>query len=114
MKLDPVAEVFLYDIVFRNRSNLPRDQIENRTTYGHKFNQGAVVSIGASYREFRAEALRASQQYEFTLVCDVSSFFNSVYHHDIEHFYREHWNGDDTDHLGLFLRQANEQKKAKL
>lgn len=107
MKLDPVAEVFLYDLVYRNRTSLPRDAIAGRRAFGFRFRERNVISSGAAYRHFRSAVRDASLDFEFSLECDISAYFNSIYHHDIEHFYRDHWSSTDVDHLGLFLRQVN-------
>jgi len=40
-KLDPVAEIFLYDLIFRNRSLFRKSFSDNRESFGYRFSKAS-------------------------------------------------------------------------
>lgn len=108
LKLDPVAELFVYDAVYRNRTSFKKDHVPNRRSFGYRFAGGEPISPMSSYRDFRAAVAEASGAFEYSLRLDVALYFNSIYHHDlVAYFSSLGWPGSDVEQLGIFLREIN-------
>lgn len=108
VKLDPVAELFIYDIVYRNRALFRKDFSQNRCSFGYKFEQGKPISPTKSYGDFKGHLAYAKAHYKFALKFDIATYFNSVYHHYIVRWFSDIGaTSDDVEHLGQFLREAN-------
>lgn len=108
VKLDPVAEYFAYDIVHRNRNYFRKDFQENRKSFGYRFENGKPISSSASYSDFRKQISIASEKYKYSIKCDIATYFNSIYHHDIvSTFSNKGWSPNDIEFLGQFLREIN-------
>jgi Reverse transcriptase (RNA-dependent DNA polymerase) len=108
VKLDPVAELFIYDLVYRNRLLFRKDFGSNRRCFGYRFENGEPLSPTKSYSAFKAAVTQARMKYPFMVKFDIAAYFNSIYHHDLVHWFGE--NGaspDDVEHLGQFLRETN-------
>lgn len=107
-KLDPVAEVFIYDLVYRNRHTFRPDFGQTRRSFGYRFREGFPVPLTESYSQFRQAILEANAVYRYAACFDISSYFNSVYHHDlVQWFNRDGRSLDDANNLGQFLRETN-------
>ena len=52
-KLDPVAEYFVYDLVYRNRDYFKKSQKDTRQNFGYRFAGGKPIPISRSYKAFR-------------------------------------------------------------
>lgn len=108
VKLDPVAEFFLYDIVFRHRHTFRADHQDTRRTFGYRFHSGTPTQASAAYGSFKAAIRDARTQYRYTLSVDVATYFNSVYQHDLVNCVRGlQWLDHDTEAFGQFLRETN-------
>ncbi|TJV14899.1 antiviral reverse transcriptase Drt5 [Mesorhizobium sp.] len=106
VKLDPVAEVFIYDFMYRNRGLIRGSISKERESYGYRFKEGALLSPTLSYRGFKGAKSEYSQRYQHSLSFDVSSYFNSIYHHDITEWAADRrFDEKDTALLGRFLRE---------
>lgn len=107
-KLDPVAEFYLYDVIYRHRSAFRKRKEAKRISFGYRFVKGRVPPPSESYREFASSVRKAKSQYKYSLAFDVSSYFNSIYHHDLVARFRdlvdEH---DEIDLYGRFFREIN-------
>ena len=103
-----MAELYLYDLVYRNRRSFRADFSESRRSFGYRFHEGLPLSPMTSYREFRQEVREAQEQYKYSLRMDVASYFNAIYHHDLVSFASEaKWSPDDVEGFGQLLREAN-------
>jgi len=49
VKLDPVSELFIYDLVYRNRKKFRSDFRENRKSFGYRFEGGQPIAQTHSY-----------------------------------------------------------------
>ena len=108
VKLDPVAEIFIYDIVYRNRGLFRQSFKENRLSFGYRFKEGKPISQSNSYVDFKSKIADAKTNYKFVLKCDITNYFNSLYHHYIVQWFSSIGASEkDFQHLGIFLRQAN-------
>lgn len=108
VKLDPVAELFIYDLVYRNRKTFRSDFRENRKSFGYRFEGGKPIAQAKSYTAFKSFIARAKKSYQFSAKFDISSYFNSIYHHDIIPWFSEGGRSiDDMEYFGQFLREIN-------
>ena len=107
-KLHPVEEFFIYEFVHRNRKSFRSNLTKNRYSYGYKFSSGIIESPSSSYREFKKNIYDSQIEYEYCIKFDIQSYFNSVYHHDVESWFRGiSKNEDEPKYLGQFLREIN-------
>lgn len=108
VKLDPVAELFIYDLVHRNRRTFRSDFREIRKSFGYRFKDGNPIAQIKSYAAFKSSIAHAKKFYKFSAKFDISSYFNSVYHHDLIAWFSEgNRSSKDTEYLGQFLREIN-------
>ena len=108
VKLDPVAEFFIYDIVFRNRKSFRSDHRSSRKSFGYRFSSGRPESASDAYAVYKTALAGARSDYPLTLKADVATYFNSIYHHDLVATVSEiGWVATDCDALGQFLRESN-------
>jgi hypothetical protein len=83
VKLDPVAELFIYDLVYRNRLLFRKDFRNTRRSFGYRFEDGEPLSPTKSYAAFKAAVTDGRMKYPHMLKFDIAAYFNSVYHHDL-------------------------------
>lgn len=108
VKLDPVAELFVYDLIYRNRERFRKDFNAQRRSFGYRFQDGKPISATQGYADFKAAIAQARQQYKFSVKFDVATYFNSIYHHDLVAWFSEAGRSlDDAEYLGQFLRETN-------
>jgi hypothetical protein len=104
-KLDPVAEFFIYDLTYRNRTTFRNIPLNQRKNFGYRFHRGKMLSPAQSYREFRLAVYKGLQQFTYGIKIDIAQYFNSLYHHDlIEWFNGIAKTKEDVDFLDKFLR----------
>ena len=107
-KLDPIAEFFLYDLAYRNRTSFRKSPRKSRENFGYRFVKGGPISPATSYRQFKAKVHRALDRYTFCVKCDVSSYFNSIYHHDLVNWFNDIAKSEeDAQFFDKFLKQTN-------
>lgn len=109
VKLDPVAEYFIYDLVYRNRSSFRKPISDIRSSFGYRFEAGAPISINSAYRDFKARTTECYAEYKFHIKFDIASYFNSLYHHDLSHWFsaKDGVTGNDKAAFGQFFREIN-------
>ncbi|MCC6241755.1 MAG: orotate phosphoribosyltransferase [Gemmatimonadaceae bacterium] len=108
VKLDPVAEYFIYDVIYRNREQFRRDHVSARRSFGYRFEGGSPLLASPSYGEFRSAVVEARGVYKYSLRCDVATYFNALYHHDLVAWFSQIGAPKkDYEDLGKFLREAN-------
>lgn len=108
VKLDPVAELFIYDLTYRNRLLFRKDFSDSRRSFGYRFENGEPLSPTKSYAAFKAAITEARQQFKHMVTFDVAAYFNSIYHHDLVRWFSElQASADDVEHFGQFLREVN-------
>ena len=107
VKLDPVAEYFIYDYVYRNRNIFRKPISQSRESFGYRFSDGEHVPVGVAFKGFKEQVNEAHQKFKAHLSFDVASYFNTIYHHDLSHWLSGHDNVDDVDKnsFGQFLRE---------
>lgn len=107
-KLDPVAEFFIYDLAYRNRSSFRKSGKQSRTNYGYRFESGRPISPANSYRAFKQGVHEALEKYKYCAKFDISTYFNSVYHHDLVMWFNDvATSEEDAQFFDKFLKQTN-------
>jgi hypothetical protein len=107
LKLDPVAEFYIYNIILKNKSAFRKDFSNKRQSFGHNFINGEPSSLSSSYRQFKKRVSLASRIYDHSLKIDIASYFNSLYHHDLVNWFANSIGQADGDSFGQFLREIN-------
>jgi hypothetical protein len=108
VKLDPVAELFIYDLIYRNKTRFRSNFRNNRKSFGYRFEGKQAVAQAKNYTEFKSEIGQAKKSYRFSAKFDISSYFNSIYHHDLVAWFSEGGRSpEDTIYFGHFLREIN-------
>lgn len=108
-KLDPVAEYFIYDLVYRNREIFRPTVSESRLSFGYRFEKGSHIPVNKAYREYKAAIATASKKFKHSIQFDIASYFNSIYHHDLVHWFCGKTDSADVDcqAFGKFFREIN-------
>lgn len=107
--LDPVATYFLYDVVYRNRSCFSNSIEPTRRAFGYHFKDDSALPVHKSFQEFSTSVDTAMVLYDHSLSFDIASYFNSIYHHDLEHWFLAlpGMPAADATALARFFRQTN-------
>ena len=108
VKLDPVAEYFLYDLIYRNRTLFRKPHDLARNHFGYRFENGRPLSPSRSYVEWKTDvALREFLTEEF-ISFDLASYFNGIYHHDLHAWFDALGASEqDVRAFGKFFREIN-------
>lgn len=107
VKLDPVAEFFLYDLVYANRARFTGRKRGSRIAYGYSFERGVPIAGSDAYAALRAKLGQLRLEYRYFRSLDIASYFNSLYHHDLEHWFNVRGQKRSSASLGTFLREIN-------
>ncbi|MGA7523308.1 MAG: antiviral reverse transcriptase Drt5 [Acidobacteriaceae bacterium] len=106
VKLDPVADFFLYDFVYRNRSIFRRSPNPQRTIYGFRIARGLPIPLLSSYTSFRKGIAGHRKSLAAHAHFDVAAYFNHIYHHDLVRWFEDAGGSpEDRDVFGRFLRE---------
>lgn len=113
-KLDPLAECFIYDLVFRNRELFPSPKSDSHKHFGYRFDEDdKPISSTEAYGAFRKAQSDFERRYLYSLTFDVASYFNSLRHDDIvEWCHVAGLSSQDTKALDIFLEQSNSGRGA--
>lgn len=110
IKLDVVAEYYLYELVHRNRDRFRKPHVpERRRHFGYRFEDGLPLSASRSYASFRSEVFNSHIGAEEFIAFDVANFFNNVYHHDLHAWFAKIGPKEQSDVVafGKFFREIN-------
>ena len=109
VKLDPVAEYFLYDVIYRNRSVFRPQVGLQRRSFGYRFKDGGYIPVHTAYTEYKASLVELTTRYAHRLQFDIASYFNTLYHHDIAHWFAASPGVTEADAaaIGKFFREIN-------
>lgn len=108
VKLDPVAEYFIYDLVYRNRKLFRKPHSQSRVHYGYRFENGVPLSASSEYKAFKNAVYVAGLFGEPFIGFDVSNYFNALYHHDLDAWLAAlDASNDDVQMFSKFLRETN-------
>jgi hypothetical protein len=107
VKLDPAAELFIYDFVYRNRSLFAKSPQQNRSIFGYRIVGGVPILGMQSYLDYKSKVSRCKRSYQHHAYLDVASYFNRIYHHDLTTWWEDVGGSPgDAEMLGKFLREA--------
>jgi hypothetical protein len=109
VKLDPVAEYFIYDLVYRNRAIFRPEVNIARRSFGYKFKDGSHVPVHVAYKEYKIALTEGESSYKHKIQFDIASYFNSIYHHDLAHWFGSHDKvaALDSNAFGKYIREIN-------
>lgn len=109
LKLDPVAEYFIYDLAYRNREIFRPAVSETRLSFGYRFEKGSYIPVNKAYRQYKEALATASKKFKHSIQFDIASYFNSIYHHDLAHWFcgKTDPTGLDCQSFGKFFREIN-------
>lgn len=109
VKLDPVAEYFLYDMVYRNRAIFRPQVSPKRQSFGYRFKDGSHVPVHCAYTAYKASLSEHALNYKHRLQFDIASYFNTLYHHDVAHWFAASHGVSEADAaaMGKFFREIN-------
>lgn len=109
VKLDPVAEFFIYDICYRNKAIFRPEVSASRRSFGYRFKSGARIPVHVAYGEYKEHLRSSATKYKHNIQFDIASYFNSLYHHDVCHWFESKDNVTETDAKGLnqYFREIN-------
>lgn len=106
VKLDPVAEFFVYDIIYRNRKLFKASEKAAREVYGFRIVKGDAISGLHSYTDYKSSLAFNRLKYQHYAYFDIASYFNHVYHHDLVKWFEQSGaNEADVGLFGAFLRE---------
>lgn len=108
LKLDPVAEYYLYENAYKNRKIFRKSNKRTRENYGYRFYKGKPIPINESYKSFVTKMEKLKDKYKYFIKFDISAYFNSIYHHDmVNWFSSQNTTLADTELFGQFMREIN-------
>jgi hypothetical protein len=108
MKLDPVAEFYLYEMAYKNRKIFRKSTNTTRENFGYRFFEGEPIGIHESYKEFISKAEELKSKYKYFIKFDISAYFNSIYHHDITNWFSSQKPTQaDIELFGQYMREIN-------
>lgn len=106
-KLDPIAEFAIYLFIYKNRNKFKKCLKPNRTNFGYRFSEGLPIQLGLAFSEYNKKILEYKDQYEFQIKFDIASYFNSIYHHDLQNWLSENIDQADAEKLSILFRKVN-------
>ena len=107
VKLDPVAEFFFYDFIYRNRSLFRKSRRRDRSVFGYRIVGTAPIAILKSYANFKKAVSMHRTRFRSYGYLDVAAYFNRIYHHDLVRWCEDAGaSQDDIKLFGKFLRET--------
>ncbi|WP_340644631.1 antiviral reverse transcriptase Drt5 [Phenylobacterium sp.] len=108
VKLDPVAEFFLYDLIYENRTRFRKPHSTKRQHFGYRFDKGRPMAPSRSYADFKLEVWTGTFLSEEFIGFDIAAYFNGVYHHDLQAWFGGIGaSNEDVEAFGKFFREIN-------
>jgi hypothetical protein len=109
VKLDPVAEYFVYDLCFRNRKAFRPEVSKARRSFGYRFVGGKQIPVHVAYSEYKGALKLNAIKFKHNIQFDIAAYFNSIYHHDICHWFSALTgvSSADGDAASQFFREIN-------
>jgi hypothetical protein len=109
VKLDVVAEFYLYHLVHKNRHKFRKPYREERRHFGYRFELGRPISPSKSYADFKSAVANGIFYAEEFTYFDIAAYFNGLYHHDLHAWFAALGPDDagDVVAFGKFFREIN-------
>ena len=103
----PVAEFFLYDLVFRNRACFRRRPDPRREVFGFGLSGGTPLSTIQAYADFKRAIAANRHRYSSCAYFDITAYFNHIYHHDLVRWFEDAGAPkQDVETMGKYLRET--------
>jgi hypothetical protein len=102
VKLDPVAEFFMYDFIYRNRALFRKSSLPHRRIHGFRIVNGEPISLLRSYAAFKKSIAKNRSLYKAFAYFDIAAYFNHVYQHDLVRWFEDA--GGTSEEVVLFGR----------
>lgn len=67
LKLDPVAEWYIYDIAYKYRKKFRGLKNNNKSTYGYIFREGKAVPGRESYQKFKRNYYNCRNEFQYSM-----------------------------------------------
>ena len=108
VKLDPVAEYYIYDLAVRNKSIFRKQVSGARSSFGYRFENSAPYPINLAFRKFRETLIEKNSAFKHSIRFDIASYFNSIYHHDLTAWFSSKGvSSEDGRGFGQYCREIN-------
>ena len=109
VKLDAVAEFYLYHFVYKHRNRFRKPHRKSRQHFGYRFENGRPIAPSKSYADFKAAIWDCTFRTEEFISFDVSAYFNGIYHHDLHAWFAALCPEEPQDVIavGKFFREIN-------
>lgn len=108
VKLDPVAEYYIYDVTYQNRARFRKPYNRSRVHFGYRFVGGKPINPSQSYKGFKTAIAKYTREYRYFISFDVAAYFNCIYHHDLATWFLELGaDAHDYENFGQYLREIN-------
>jgi Reverse transcriptase (RNA-dependent DNA polymerase) len=109
VKLDAVAEFYLYHFVYKHRNRFRKPHRKSRQHFGYRFENGRPIAPTKSYADFKAAIRECTFRTEEFISFDVSAYFNGIYHHDLHAWFAALCPEEPQDVIavGKFFRETN-------
>src|SRR5229473_5179966 len=105
LKLDPIAELFIYDLIYKQRNTFTPSSKKDRIRFGYHFETGRPIPATRSYGEFRAVARNATATFKYHVAFDIAAYFNSIYHHDLVFWFDDGRDETTVRDFGRYFRE---------
>lgn len=103
-----LLNIFIYDIIYRNRNLFKKPFGDNKKHYGYRFKDGIPSIPSEEFSTFKADVWLASITMNFFIGFDISNYFNCLYHHDLEAWLAALGaTNEDVQMFSKFLRETN-------
>ncbi len=96
-------------MVYRNRAIFRPHVSDARKSFGYRFKDGAHIPVHVAYGEYKECLTNFANQFKHSIQFDISAYFNSIYHHDISHWFASKHGVTtiDSEALGKYFREIN-------
>lgn len=107
--LDPVCTFFIYDLVYRNRRAFDSRRKADRVSFGYRFVEGSPIAVHKAFGEYTKAVDIERADFKHALSFDIASYFNTIYHHDLAHWFANlrDVTREDAKAFGIFMREIN-------
>ncbi len=106
-EIDPVAEFFMYDFIYRNRALFRKSPLPQRRIDGFRIVNGEPISLLASYAAFKKSVAKNRSSYKAYAYFDIAAYFNHIYQHDLVRWFEDAGAAPEEVVLfGRFLRET--------
>src|SRR3546814_14167344 len=89
------SDVCSSDLIFRKQVS------DRRASFGYRFKDGKPLPINQAFKEYRKSLVEKGALYKHSIRFDIASYFNSIYHHDLAHWFESKTGVSAEDSAGF-------------